>query len=208
MAKTNLIFSTLQFFAEPDPNGGQDPNASGGANGGQEPPKVLTQEEIEKQVNERLQAELEKQKTTLEESIRKQIQEEQDNANLTAEEKLAKEREKLEAERKEFETLRKNETLKLNAEKIKSTYLKGGVGEELANILVGFVGEDYSKASEVANSIITQLKNSNDKLVKDTLAGVQKNQPRPNSNTLGGNDDNKNTNNDDSALRNKFFKKM
>ena len=108
----------------------------------------------------------------IETEIRQKIEEE---AKLTAEQKLAKDKELLEAERKKF-----------NADRIKNLYTASGLFDESEIALYsGFITEDYEKSVETANSFINARKSYQEKYEKEVVEKLQQGTPRTEGN--GGN---------------------
>ena len=109
----------------------------------------------------------------IETEIRQKIEEE---AKLTAEQKLAKEKENLEAEIKKF-----------NAERIKSLYTASGLfNENEIALYSSLITDDYEKSVETANNFIEARKGYNEKFEKEIVEKLQKGTPRGDGN--GGGD--------------------
>ena len=125
------------------------------------------------QASETARANAEKKLTA---ELTKKIKEDLENqANLTAEEKLK-------AEREAFQT----ERLNFNKERIKHIYSSSKLfTDEEIELFLGLSNEDYEKSSEKANAIVEARKKHNETYEKDFMAKLQTQQPRPDGNGGG-----------------------
>ena len=108
----------------------------------------------------------------VEAEIRQKIEEE---AKLTAEQKLLKEKELLEAERKQF-----------NAERIKNLYVASGMFDEAEIAMyTSRISDNYEESEKEANAFINFRKSYQEKYEKEMVEKLQSGTPRPDGN--GGN---------------------
>ena len=145
-----FIFRT---YFNTDETGGQ------GGSGGQPNP---TGNEVEQQA----QKLFESKKAEFEQQIRKEIEEQ---AKLTNEEKLAKERQTFENEKKAWQQKQEEQTKALNVEKVKNIYAKNNIPEKLVNELISLVSLDYSTSEKQANNIVSAYK----KAIEDEISNLK-----------------------------------
>jgi hypothetical protein len=109
----------------------------------------------------------------IETEIRQQIEE---DAKLTAEQKLAKEKELLDAERKKF-----------NADRIKNLYTASGMFDEseIENY-TSLITDNYEESVAKANTFINARKAYQEKYEKEIKEKLQNGTPRPDGGNGGG----------------------
>lgn len=106
--------------------------------------------------------------------IRKQLEEE---AKLTADEKLK-------AEREEFEEYKKSETIKLNQEKAKAKLEGKGFSEKEIEYLLGNVGIDSEKSMATLNTLIEERTKFVEETKKKAIESLQQQQQQSGAKTL------------------------
>lgn len=106
--------------------------------------------------------------------IRKQLEEE---AKLTADEKLK-------AEKEEFEEYKKKETIKLNQEKAKAKLEGKGFSEKEIEYLLGNVGIDSEKSMKNINTLIEEREKLTADIKQKAIESLQQQQQQSGAKTL------------------------
>lgn len=123
-------------------------------------------------------------RAAIEAEIRKSIE---DEAKLTAEQKVANDLKKLEDEKKQFETLMKDERKKLNVDRIRALYKTDNLfADDEIESLVSLISDDYDASVATANKFVEARKKRNDDYEKSFVAKLQGGQKIPNTGGSNG----------------------
>lgn len=97
----------------------------------------------------------------------------QDDANLTAEQKFAKEKE-------DFLNLMKGKTIEFNKKLVKSIYKEKGFADDEVEVLLKLVGEDENESVDIANKLCASRAKYEKDYEKKIISNTQKSQQSQN----------------------------